>query len=99
MKKEFIVLIPILFNHSLATSKNFKDKEFKTLGDVAKAVTDALKEDEEIEDEEVLVYSLEGFANAVKAKDVDVDHYYTTTVFVVPEDRGADSLAQIIFSD
>jgi len=83
MKKEYIVLIPVIFNNSLETTKQFKDREFKSLGEVATEITEALTEDETTEDEEVLVYSFEGFANAVASKQVDIDKYYTTTVFVV----------------
>ena len=83
-KKEFIVLIPVDFKKSYEVAQAFMGKEFKQLGDVATSITEALTEDESEEDEEVLVYSIEGFARAINNQEFEsMSNYYTASVYVV----------------
>jgi len=81
--KAIIVMIPVDFNKSFDVAKEFMGKEFKTLGEVGKAVTDALTEDEAIEDEEVLVYQIDAFCKACNDQQFEsLSGYYLTTVYI-----------------
>jgi hypothetical protein len=81
--KAVIVMIPVAFTNSSEIAKQFMGKEFKTLGEVAIAVTDALEEDEDTEDEEVLVYQIDNFCIACNDQVFDsLTEYFLTTVYV-----------------
>lgn len=82
--KAVIILIPVAFKNSIDVAKDFMGKEFKTLGEVANAVTDALKHDnEDEEDDQVLVYQVDAFCKACNDQQFDsLTEYFLTTVYV-----------------
>lgn len=75
--KIYYILIPMHFANAKEVAIEFKDKEFDTLGEIATSVTEALKGNDEDEDDEVLVYSEEAIEN-IKIEST----YYTVKVFV-----------------
>ena len=84
MKKPYFVLIPVTFKKSFELSKEFMNKEFKSLGEIASAITDALNEDSKKEDEEVLVYSIESFCTACNDQTLEnLNDYYLTKVNLI----------------
>jgi len=83
MKKEFIVLIPVEFKESLVVANKFKGKSFNSLAELSDAITDALIEDAIKEDEEILIFSVEGFVTACNDQQFDsLTEYFLTSVFV-----------------
>lgn len=98
--KAVIVMIPVDFNNSIEVAKNFMGKEFKTLGEVATAVTDALEEDEDVENSEVLVYKIDEFCKACNDQQFDsLTEYFLTTVYLIPIEVEEESLASIILNN
>lgn len=83
MLREYIVLIPVDFENSKEVALKNKGEVFVKLGDVAERITAELIGEDEDEAERVLVYSVEGFANACNEQEFEsLSNYWMARVFV-----------------
>jgi hypothetical protein len=83
MKKEFVVLIPVDFDNAKEIANVFIGQTFNSIGEIAHKVTAVLVNDEEDEDEQVLVYSVEALIKALNNQDINMEGYFAANVFVV----------------
>ena len=82
MKKLYFILIPTAFANALAVAESFKSKEFNDLKEIPEAVNQALTQEEDEEDEEVLVMSLSAFTDFYNESE-SATQYFITPVYVV----------------
>lgn len=83
MEKHYVILIPVPFINSSEVAKEFMGTEHPTLGEAITKITDALTNEEGEEDEKVLVYKIEAFAEACNNQEFNnLVEYFLTTIII-----------------
>ena len=84
MIREYVVLIPLHFDNAKIVADKFRAKTFDEMSNALKCITDTLTNDEVEENEEVLVYAIQRFLEALNDETIYADDYFLTNIFIEP---------------